>query len=74
MGTRAQILAVDDDSAFLHAVRDALQPEYDVSSAEEATAAMRSISQNAPDLLLLDFQLPQILGLELLQNPQKKIS
>jgi DNA-binding NtrC family response regulator len=64
---RPRILAVDDDPRFLGAVQDALKAQYDVAIATDGTAAMRSMSQAQPDLILLDFCLPQMSGLELLK-------
>lgn len=68
MGTALpRILAVDDDPKFLSAVVEALQGQYEVASAADGTAAMRAMSQSLPDLVLLDFRLPQMSGLELLK-------
>lgn len=67
MAPAFKILAVDDDPSFLAAVQDTLKTHYDVAVASDGVAAMRSMSQAQPDLVLLDFCLPQMSGLELLK-------
>jgi len=63
----SKILAVDDDPKFLGAIQETLGASYDVATAIDGTTAMRLMSQSEPDLVLLDFCLPQMSGLELLK-------
>jgi len=62
-----KLLAIDDDPKFLSAVAEALRGHYEVATAADGTTAMRSMSLSLPDLVLLDFRLPQMSGLELLK-------
>ena len=60
------ILVVDDDPAILHATSRVLtQAGYAVRSADSGEAAWQMISEQAPDLVLLDRQLPDVDGIEI---------
>ena len=60
-----RILVVDDDQAVRQSPRRALVLEgYDVELAEDGTAALRSLTQSAPDAIVLDLQMPDVDGLE----------
>ena len=59
-----RILVVDDDQAVRESLRRALVLEgYDVELAEDGTAALRSLTQSAPDAIVLDLQMPDVDGL-----------
>lgn len=60
-----RILVVDDDQAVRESLRRALVLEgYDVELAEDGTTALRSLTQSAPDAIVLDLQMPDVDGLE----------
>jgi two-component system response regulator MprA len=60
-----RILVVDDDKAVRDSLKRALVLEgYEVELAEDGTAAVRSLTQAAPDAIILDLGLPDIDGLE----------
>ena len=60
-----RILVVDDDKAVRDSLKRALVLEgYDVDLAADGTEAVRSLTQAAPDAIVLDLQLPDIDGLE----------
>ena len=59
-----RILVVDDDKAVRDSLKRALVLEgYDVDLAADGTEAVRSLTQAAPDAIVLDLQLPDIDGL-----------
>lgn len=61
------ILIIDDDPHISDMVSEALQGEgYAVSKAYSGTEAMMILSQNKPDLVLLDLMLPGLSGEKLL--------
>ena len=62
--TTATILVVDDSPANLKLVAFVLRA-YRVRTATDAEAAVVSIAEVRPDLILMDLQLPGIDGLEL---------
>jgi two-component system response regulator MprA len=60
-----RILVVDDDQAVRESLRRALILEgYEVELAADGTQALRSLSQSAPDAIILDLQMPDVDGLE----------
>ncbi len=64
---KVKILIVDDERSFALSVEAALSSEYSVSVASEPTEAMKLLNQSIPDLILLDYGLPRISGLEFLK-------
>ena len=60
-----KILVVDDDKAVRDSLQRALVLEgYEVEFAPDGTTAVKSLTQSAPDAVILDLQLPDIDGLE----------
>ncbi|MEM1170250.1 MAG: hybrid sensor histidine kinase/response regulator [Cyanobacteria bacterium P01_H01_bin.35] len=71
------ILVVDDTPANLKVIVETLTDEgYEVSTAISGERALKQISYDLPDLILLDIQMPGIDGFEtckrLKQNPETK--
>jgi DNA-binding NtrC family response regulator len=62
-----KILIVDDEEAARYGMRRALQ-SYEVSEAASVEQARRVRAQSAPDLILLDINLPGTSGLEYLRE------
>ncbi|MBL4866948.1 MAG: response regulator [Pseudomonadales bacterium] len=61
--SRARILVVDDDSFVQTLLEDVLSSEgYSVSLASNGQEAMESVSENPPDLVLLDIIMPKMDG------------
>ncbi|MGH7997605.1 MAG: response regulator [Opitutaceae bacterium] len=64
-----EILVVDDDEGLLVLMSDALRTEgYGVSTAASAAAAVAVIRTRPPDLMLLDLQLKDAEGLNLVEQ------
>ena len=64
-------MIVDDEEAARYGMRRALSTfGYEVSEAESAEVARALIKQRAPDLMLLDVNLPGVSGLEFLRELQ----
>jgi two-component system, OmpR family, response regulator MprA len=60
-----KILVVDDDKAVRDSLQRALVLEgYEVELAPDGTTAVKSLTQAAPDAVILDLQLPDVDGLE----------
>jgi two-component system OmpR family response regulator len=64
-GRGARILIVDDEPSIVDAVATALRYEgYDVAEASNGKAALASVAQAEPDLIVLDWMLPDLDGIE----------
>lgn len=61
------VLIVEDDTALAKLMQAALdyEPGYRAVAAGTATQALREIRSSPPDLILMDFMLPDFSGLEL---------
>jgi len=65
----ARLLIVDDDLALLEAVRTALSPPHSVAIATTGREALEHVTNGwLPDLVLLDYVLPDASGLALLET------
>ena len=62
------ILIVDDDRTARYGMRRALEDRYKVIEAESAATARPLIPRENPDLLLLDIEMPEESGLDLLRE------
>lgn len=63
-----RVLVVDDEPNILLSLEFLMQQAgFDVTTAEDAERAQTLISQQAPDLILLDISLPGMSGFDLLE-------
>ena len=65
---RDEILVVDDDKMCLMFAKKMLGTKYQVDTASSADEALEYLREKTPDLILLDFHMPEINGLEALQK------
>ncbi|HEX7150956.1 MAG TPA: sigma-54 dependent transcriptional regulator [Thermoanaerobaculia bacterium] len=65
---RNRILIVDDDPQISAGLSALLMDEWDVRSAASGKEAMIAFSEFSPDVVLLDVQLPDISGIDLLHQ------
>ena len=70
MGTRKPlILMVDDESHILHVLSMKLRTTgYDVITAEDGEEGLLLAMQHRPDLVITDYQMPYMTGLQLCQE------
>lgn len=72
---KQKIVYIDDDPAILELVRDYLVQEgFCVFTSLNATDGMRRIEIQAPDLVLLDWMLSGITGLEICKHLRRSSS
>lgn len=63
----ARILVVDDEPAMLATLEEFLQGKgYRTATASDGEGALRAIREEPPDVILLDFHMPRLGGLEAL--------
>ncbi|BCA80650.1 sigma-54 dependent transcriptional regulator [Desulfuromonas sp. AOP6] len=64
-----KILVVDDEHLIRWSLEQNLRKQgYDVGTAASGEEAIKAVQEDAPDLILLDIQLPGINGLDVLQK------
>lgn len=62
-----KILIVDDSDTMLYAMKNLFSKDYHVTLAKSGTAAIRCITLNRPDLVLLDYEMPVCDGAQVLE-------
>ncbi len=65
--TRPKVLVVDDSMTIRQAMKGLLEDEYQVQLAESGVAAIRAITLDRPDLVLLDYEMPVCDGRQTLE-------
>ena len=71
MSETAAVLLVEDDAAQLTLLRGMLAPDgYRLEGAQDGAAAVQMVAERAPDLVLLDLQLPAADGFAVLEQMQ----
>lgn len=69
---KKQILCVEDETAIQQMIRFSLEREgYAVTEAENAFEARAHVANQAPDLMLIDWMLPDLSGPELIRRFRK---
>jgi two-component system OmpR family response regulator len=64
-GAEYRILVVDDEPSIVDAVATALRYEgYEVEEATSGRAALAAVARTEPDLIVLDWMLPDVEGIE----------
>ena len=71
--TKKRILVVDDEKDVVEFLTELLEDNgYDVTPAYDGVEAMELISEERPDLILLDLQMPEETGTGLYRKLHKK--
>ena len=65
--TKKKVLVVDDSGAMLRNVKGWLEERYQVILANSGTMAIKYLSTNRPDLVLLDYEMPVLNGKQVLE-------
>jgi DNA-binding NtrC family response regulator len=70
--SQVHVLVVDDDPALREILQEALMREsYTVSTAEDGTAAIQAVKESVVHIVITDYQLPDIDGLEVIDRLSK---
>lgn len=56
--TKLKVLIVDDSMVVRQGMKELLNKDYEVAAAESGVSAIRAITLNRPDLILLDYEMP----------------
>ena len=64
---KKSILIVDDDSSFIQLLREWLKDDYRVGMAKSGLQAITWLARNSVDLILLDYEMPVINGLQVFE-------
>lgn len=67
---KKHILVVDDNAIVLRNIKKVLEEQYTVAVAASGMQAFISIGKKMPDLILLDYEMPQMNGKEVLEKLQ----
>lgn len=65
---RPRILIVDDSTIIHKTIKSYLEDEYDISSAISGAAALRFLKAKEVNLILLDYEMPEMDGIEVLKQ------
>lgn len=68
-----KILVVDDSGAMLRSVKGWLEDKYQVALANSGAMAIKYLSLNRPDLVLLDYEMPVVNGRQVLEMIRSEI-
>lgn len=66
------ILVVDDDKTNLTLAQKILTPQYRIAATNSGKAALKYLENNRPDLILLDINMPEMNGFEVLEQILQK--
>lgn len=64
---KKKILVVDDSGAVLRSIKGLLESKYQVILANSGAMAIKYLSMNTPDLVLLDYEMPIVDGKQVLE-------
>lgn len=67
ISAKRKILVVDDSATIRQSVKSLLEGDYEVALAESGVAAIRTVTLNRPDLILLDYEMPVCDGRQTLE-------
>lgn len=67
LNKKKKILVVDDSNTVLQCMKELLSESYDISLANSSISAIRNITLNQPDLIILDYEMPVCDGKHMLE-------
>ncbi|MDR0323786.1 MAG: response regulator [Treponema sp.] len=65
------ILAIDDNLVQLQAYQEYLESKYDIRTVNSASGAIKTLSKIKADVILMDIEMPEASGFELLDEIRK---
>ena len=67
-GSRKRILIVDDEPLIVEVLSEHFKPAYDIETATNGADAVTAVLRARPDAVLLDINMPQMNGVEVLKD------
>jgi two-component system cell cycle response regulator len=68
LNLKGKVLIVDDEVVNIRIIEAYLNKEYEIKTAQNGTEAMEKISQDKPDIVLLDIMMPYISGYDVCKS------
>lgn len=68
MESRGSVLVVDDELGSRESMRMILKDQFDVSTVDEGTKAIKLVEENDFDVVVLDIRMPDMSGIEVLER------
>ncbi|MDR1946983.1 MAG: response regulator [Desulfovibrio sp.] len=69
---RKMILAVDDTQVQLRIIQSVLRDEFEVRLAKSGGMALTALDRITPDLILLDIEMPDMSGFEIMEEIKRR--
>ncbi|HSP22286.1 MAG TPA: response regulator [Planococcus sp. (in: firmicutes)] len=66
-----KILVADDEDILRILITDTLEDDFEIEEAEDGKEALQKIRDNDYDLILLDYMMPYLTGMEVLEEIRK---
>ncbi|MFC0188642.1 response regulator transcription factor [Fictibacillus aquaticus] len=71
----AKILLAEDEEILMMLIRDTLEDEgYEIDEANDGVEAFELLQNNDYDLVILDFMMPRMTGLEVVEKTRKSLN
>ena len=71
MEDKSVVLAVDDSAANLQLIHGLLNGEYNLRLAKSGKQALAALSKFCPDIILMDIEMPELSGFEVMDEIRK---
>jgi DNA-binding NarL/FixJ family response regulator len=71
-----KIFVVEDDSIYAEFIKKALgqNPSYKINTFDSAEAALAAINGTLPDVMIIDYKLPGLSGIEFYEKIKSRVS
>ena len=69
---KRELLIVDDDESYLKLIKKWMSDSYKATAVKSGVQALKYLEGHRPDLVLLDFEMPELNGGDVLQKMREK--